>query len=196
MLLFGFVCGCRDFCHRTESDIFLFLLDITFQREMIWLLYCRCVFLVTKPFNLCHNFEHFTLTLIFNIPLKIVLRLPLVSYWKWYCLHIAHVYFLYWSISHGIIFLFALIFKPEEIGLWCRKCVFLVTNPIFYKTFLPCVPEVEVYPTFKNFNFVENIQIRSAIPVDKTLFYNLVIIILEVMTSILLLSSLRTHRVF
>ena len=26
MLLFGFFCGCMGFCHRTESDIFLFLL--------------------------------------------------------------------------------------------------------------------------------------------------------------------------
>ena len=25
-LLFGFFCGCRDFCHRTESDLFIFLL--------------------------------------------------------------------------------------------------------------------------------------------------------------------------
>ena len=25
-LLFGFFCGCRGFCHRTESDLFLFLL--------------------------------------------------------------------------------------------------------------------------------------------------------------------------
>ena len=24
-LLFGFFCGCRGFCHRTESDLFLFL---------------------------------------------------------------------------------------------------------------------------------------------------------------------------
>ena len=26
-LLFGFFCGCRGFCYRTESDIFLFLYD-------------------------------------------------------------------------------------------------------------------------------------------------------------------------
>ena len=26
MLLFGLFCGCRGFCHRTESDLFLFLL--------------------------------------------------------------------------------------------------------------------------------------------------------------------------
>ena len=25
MLLFGFFCGCRGFCSRTESDLFLFL---------------------------------------------------------------------------------------------------------------------------------------------------------------------------
>ena len=25
-LLFGLFCGCRGFCHRTESDLFLFLL--------------------------------------------------------------------------------------------------------------------------------------------------------------------------
>ena len=25
-LLFGFFCGCRGFCHMTESDLFLFLL--------------------------------------------------------------------------------------------------------------------------------------------------------------------------
>ena len=25
-LFFGFFCGCRGFCHRTESDLFLFLL--------------------------------------------------------------------------------------------------------------------------------------------------------------------------
>ena len=24
-LLFGFFCGCRGFCHRTESDLFFFL---------------------------------------------------------------------------------------------------------------------------------------------------------------------------
>ena len=28
MLLFGFFCGWRGFCHRTESDLFLFYLDI------------------------------------------------------------------------------------------------------------------------------------------------------------------------
>ena len=27
-LLFGFVCGCRGFCHGTESDLFLFLLKL------------------------------------------------------------------------------------------------------------------------------------------------------------------------
>ena len=27
MLLFGFFCECRGFCHRTESDLFLFLLQ-------------------------------------------------------------------------------------------------------------------------------------------------------------------------
>ena len=27
VLLFGFVCGCRGFCHRTGSDIFHFLLQ-------------------------------------------------------------------------------------------------------------------------------------------------------------------------
>ena len=26
-MLFGFFCGCRVFCHRTESDLFLFLLS-------------------------------------------------------------------------------------------------------------------------------------------------------------------------
>ena len=25
-LLFGFFCGCRGFCHGTESDLFLFLI--------------------------------------------------------------------------------------------------------------------------------------------------------------------------
>ena len=28
-LLVGFFCGCRGFCHRAESDLFLFLLIIT-----------------------------------------------------------------------------------------------------------------------------------------------------------------------
>ena len=27
-LLFGFFCGCRGFCHRTESDLFLFLFQV------------------------------------------------------------------------------------------------------------------------------------------------------------------------
>ena len=27
MLLFGFLCECRGFCHRIESDLFLFLLS-------------------------------------------------------------------------------------------------------------------------------------------------------------------------
>ena len=25
VVIFGFFCGCRGFCHRTESDLFLFL---------------------------------------------------------------------------------------------------------------------------------------------------------------------------
>ena len=32
-LLFGFLCGCRVFCHRTESDIFLF--HCVFQEVLI-----------------------------------------------------------------------------------------------------------------------------------------------------------------
>ena len=28
-LLFGFFCGCRGFCHRTESDLFFFLILYT-----------------------------------------------------------------------------------------------------------------------------------------------------------------------
>ena len=29
-LLFGFFCGCRGFCHRSESDLFLFLIPKTY----------------------------------------------------------------------------------------------------------------------------------------------------------------------
>ena len=33
MLLFGLFCGCRGFCHRAESDLFLFLLSAVFIME-------------------------------------------------------------------------------------------------------------------------------------------------------------------
>ena len=33
-LLFGFFCRCRGFCHRTESDLFLFLLIRGFSLEL------------------------------------------------------------------------------------------------------------------------------------------------------------------
>ena len=32
-LLFGLFCGCRGFCHRTESDLFLFLLSSLLTTE-------------------------------------------------------------------------------------------------------------------------------------------------------------------
>ena len=41
-LLFGFFCGCRGFCHRTESDLFLFLFtsqSTLFQLFMWWHIY-------------------------------------------------------------------------------------------------------------------------------------------------------------
>ena len=32
-LLFGLFCGCRGFCHRTESDLFLFLLLLSISKD-------------------------------------------------------------------------------------------------------------------------------------------------------------------
>ena len=40
-LLFGLFCGCRGFCHRTESDLFLFLFPTTYILPNLWLLLFR-----------------------------------------------------------------------------------------------------------------------------------------------------------
>ena len=34
MLLFGFFCGCRGFCHKTESDLCLFLFSHKLKAQM------------------------------------------------------------------------------------------------------------------------------------------------------------------
>ena len=33
MLIFGFFCGCRGFCHKTESDLFFFVLFNHLQKQ-------------------------------------------------------------------------------------------------------------------------------------------------------------------
>ena len=52
-LLFGFFCGCRGFCHRTESDLFLFIfIFYCFSSLQIW----------SKDFLkifLNHHFQHY-----------------------------------------------------------------------------------------------------------------------------------------
>ena len=56
----------------------------------------------------------------------------------------------------------AISFKPEVIELSYCICVFLVTRPFtWYHNFWPCDLDLEVWPTFKNFNLGNNFQTRS-----------------------------------
>ena len=51
-LLFGLFCGCRGFCHRTESDLFLFLLRGTWATEGE---FSRETYQYNSGANLCHT---------------------------------------------------------------------------------------------------------------------------------------------
>ena len=43
-LLFKFFCGCRGFCHKTESDLFLFLLKVKCKDQLKCNLSCKRVY--------------------------------------------------------------------------------------------------------------------------------------------------------
>ena len=49
LLLFGLFCGCRGFCHRTESDLFLFLLRLNDRTELRHV-HCMMMSLIIKCF--------------------------------------------------------------------------------------------------------------------------------------------------
>ena len=56
-MLFGFFCGCRGFCHRTESDLFPFLLFIECQIKCIVIKILRVVFaLPSQPNSALQNY--------------------------------------------------------------------------------------------------------------------------------------------
>ena len=56
-LLFGFFCPCRGFCHRTESDLFLFLMYMYRFYHELWVLsktHVTRTINARETFILCH----------------------------------------------------------------------------------------------------------------------------------------------
>ena len=75
----------------------------------------------------------------------------ILTYWPWP-----------WSLTYfSKTLTLAITFKPDVIGHSYFTCVFLVTRPFtWYHNFWPSDLDIEVWPTFKNYNLGHNFQTR------------------------------------
>jgi hypothetical protein len=124
-----------------------------------------------KNFNLGHNFQMVcTRMLIFHMSVscdKIFLWVPkFLTLWPWpWCLTL-----LLKTLT------LAITFKWYVFGCWYFTRLFLVTRSLHgYQTFWPCDLDLDVWPTYKNFNLGYNFQMvctrmlifHTSVPYDK-----------------------------
>ena len=80
MLRFGFFFGCSGFCHRTESELFLFSSNHSPKLELSSILIFFCNFLFISPTNMV--FANIMVPNTFLSPNKILFNAGIKNYYK------------------------------------------------------------------------------------------------------------------
>ena len=187
----------RYFCFPIDTLLNTLTVVITFFPDVLGLSYCKCIFLVTRPYtwNICtiifftlwpspwsiaYFWKTLTLAITF-IPDIIGLSYCTCAFlvtrpFTWYHTFLSRDLEVRPSLEKKTLTL-AITFFQEVIGLSYHTCVVLVTWPrIWCHKFLPDELDLEVWPGLKNLNLGHNFLTRSdgafilhmCIPCDKT----------------------------